>query len=143
MGFTQHLTAITATALAAYDHGDFPFEAMAAMAPNPEPGRNALFDTMLSYENTTARAFQIDDLVFTSHDVPITAAMFDLALDVAELDGALTLRFAFATALFDRGTIEHWADAFLQMLDALPDDPDRPLGRICSTISSAIAPVPW
>ncbi|VVT32020.1 conserved hypothetical protein [Sphingomonas aurantiaca] len=130
MPFTQHLAAVTATALAAYDHGDFPFEAMAAMAPNPEPGRNALFDTMLSYENTTARAFRIDDLVFTSHDVPITAAMFDLALDVAELDGALTLRFAFATALFDRGTIEHWADAFLQMLDALPGDPDRPLGRI-------------
>jgi amino acid adenylation domain-containing protein/non-ribosomal peptide synthase protein (TIGR01720 family) len=128
--FAQHLAAVARTALAAYDHGDYPFEAAAALAAPPAPGRNAVFDTMLSYENATARAFQIEQLRFTGHDVPLAAAMFDLALEVTELDGAMTLRFSFATALFDRATIEHWSAAFVKLLEQIPDDPDRPLGRI-------------
>ncbi|MDB5707596.1 MAG: putative non ribosomal peptide synthetase protein [Sphingomonas bacterium] len=128
--FAQHLAAVARTALAAYDHGDYPFEAAAALAAPPSPGRNAIFDTMLSYENATARAFQIEQLSFTGHDVPLAAAMFDLALEVTELEGAMTLRFGFATALFDRATIEHWSAAFVKMLEQIPGDPDRPLGRI-------------
>jgi amino acid adenylation domain-containing protein/non-ribosomal peptide synthase protein (TIGR01720 family) len=128
--FAQHLAAVARTALAAYDHGDYPFEAAAALADAPSPGRNAVFDTMLSYENATARAFDIERLSFTGHDVPLAAAMFDLALEATELEGAMTLRFGFATALFDRATIEHWSAAFVRMLEQIPGDPDRPIGRI-------------
>ncbi|MYM92072.1 AMP-binding protein, partial [Rugamonas sp. FT82W] len=128
--FAAHLDAVARVALAAYDHGDFPFEAAAALAGPPPPGRNAVFDTMLSYENATARAFRIADLNFTSREIAMQAAMFDLALDITEIDGALTLRFNFATQLFDRATIEHWAAAFSQMLAAIADNPDGPIGGI-------------
>ncbi|WP_313918242.1 non-ribosomal peptide synthetase/type I polyketide synthase [Tahibacter sp.] len=128
--FAAHLDAVAQVALAAYDHGDFPFEAAAALAGPPAPGRNAVFDTMLSYENATARAFRIANLDFTSREIALQAAMFDLALDITEIDGALTLRFGFATQLFDRGTIEHWAAAFGQMLAAIADSPDDPIGGI-------------
>ncbi len=128
--FSQHLAAIAKTCLAAYDHGDYPFEAVASLAAAPSPGRNAVFDTMLSYENATARAFDIERLTFSGHDVPLSAAMFDLALEVTELEGAMTLRFGFATALFDRATIEHWSAAFVRMLEHIPGDPDRPIGQI-------------
>ncbi len=127
LSFAAHLDAVARVALAAYDHGDFPFEAAAALAGPPAPGRNAVFDTMLSYENATARAFRIADLDFTSREIAMQAAMFDLALDITEIDGALTLRFGFATQLFDRGTIEHWAAAFGQMLAAITDNPDGPI----------------
>ncbi len=130
LSFATHLDAVARVALAAYDHGDFPFEAAAALAGPPAPGRNAVFDTMLSYENATARAFHIADLDFTSREIAMQAAMFDLALDITETDGALTLRFGFATQMFDRGTIEHWAAAFGQMLAAIADDPDGPVGGI-------------
>lgn len=130
LSFAAHLDAVARVALASYDHGDFPFEAAAALAGPPPPGRNAVFDTMLSFENATARAFRITDLNFTSREIPMQAAMFDLALDVTEIDGALTLRFGFATQLFDRGTIEHWAAAFGQMLAAIADKPDGPIGGI-------------
>ena len=128
--FARHLAAVQQTCLAAYDHGDAPFETVAALAGTPAAGRNAVFDTMLSYENATSRAFRIEQLAFTGHDVSLPAAMFDLSLEVTELDEALTLRFAFATTLFDRATIEHWAAAFVQMLERLADDPDRPLGAV-------------
>jgi amino acid adenylation domain-containing protein/non-ribosomal peptide synthase protein (TIGR01720 family) len=128
--FTAHLAAVAQTCLAAYDHADYPFEAVAAVAGPPSPGRNAVFDTMVSYENATARAFRIDDLAFTAHDVPAESAMFDLALEVTEQDGALTLRFVFATSLFDCGTVERWAASFNRILAAILDDPDRPLCRI-------------
>jgi amino acid adenylation domain-containing protein/non-ribosomal peptide synthase protein (TIGR01720 family) len=128
--FAHHLAAVQRTCLAAYDHGDYPFEAAAALAGPSAAGRNAVFDTMLSYENATARAFRIEALQFTGHDVSLPAAMFDLSLEVTELEAALALRLSFATALFDRATIEHWAAAFVRMLEVLPGDPDRPLGAI-------------
>jgi amino acid adenylation domain-containing protein/non-ribosomal peptide synthase protein (TIGR01720 family) len=130
LSFAAHLDAVARVALAAYDHGDFPFEAAAALAGAPAPGRNAVFDTMLSYENASARAFRIAGLDFTSREIALPGAMFDLALDVTEIDGALTLRFGFATQLFERATIEHWAAAFGQMLVAIVDHPDGPLGGI-------------
>ncbi|GMV31001.1 MAG: hypothetical protein AMXMBFR59_31260 [Rhodanobacteraceae bacterium] len=130
LSFAEHLDAVARVALAAYDHGDYPFESAAALVPPPAPGRNAVFDTMLSYENATARAFRIADLEFTSREIALPAAMFDLALDVTEIDGALILRFGFATQLFDRGTIEHWAAAFGQMLATVADDPGSPIGGI-------------
>lgn len=130
LSFAAHLDGVARVALAAYDHGDFPFESAAALAGSPAPGRNAVFDTMLSYENATARAFRIADLDFRSREITLQAAMFDLALDITEIDGALTLRFGFATQLFDRATIEHWAAAFGQMLAAIADHPDGPIGGI-------------
>lgn len=85
---------------------------------------------MLCYENATGRAFRIDRLTFTRHDIQMAASMFDLILEVTEEHEDLILKLGFATALFDRDRIERWATGFETLLRGLSDDPDRSLGRL-------------
>jgi amino acid adenylation domain-containing protein/non-ribosomal peptide synthase protein (TIGR01720 family) len=128
--FAEHLEATLRTSLAVYDHQDHPFEAIATLAGPVLPDRNPVFDTMLSYENATGRAFRTAGLTFMRHEVPLPGAMFDLLLEATEEHEALTLKFGYATSLFDRDTVARWAAGFEILLRGLPDDPARPLGRL-------------
>ncbi|HEX8171688.1 MAG TPA: amino acid adenylation domain-containing protein [Thermoanaerobaculia bacterium] len=127
--FRALLDAVRADCLAVYDHQDYPFEKMARLNTSRPHDRNALFDAMLSYENASERAFRIRELTFTTEEVRLPAAMFDLGLDVIEEHDALHLDFAYATSLFDRATVERWSGYFARILTAILDDPERPIGR--------------
>jgi len=128
--FRQHLSAVIETCMASYDHGDFPFESIAELAGSVPPGRNAVFDTLLSYEDANERIIEIDQLTFSRHEIQTNAAMFDLSVNAMEERGVLKLYISYATALFDHRTIECWTAAFTRMLESILDDPDRPLGLI-------------
>jgi len=127
--FSRFLDAVRQTCLSVYDHQDYPFERMTTLNGTRPPDRNALFDTMLSYENAGERAFRITDLTFTRRDIHPPAAMFDFNLDIIEENEVLTLRFCYATALFRRETVARWAGYFERIVAGILGDPDRPLGR--------------
>ncbi|CCG40380.1 type I polyketide synthase [Magnetospirillum molischianum] len=128
--FRRFLDEVRQVCLAVYDHQDYPFERMTTLNGTRPPDRNALFDTMLSYENAGERAFRITDLQFTRRDIHPPAAMFDFNLDIIEENEVLTLRFCYATALFRRETVVRWAGYFERIVSDILDDPDRPLGRL-------------
>ncbi|MFL6248540.1 MAG: aminotransferase class III-fold pyridoxal phosphate-dependent enzyme [Thermoanaerobaculia bacterium] len=128
--FRDLLEAVRRNCLDVYNHQNFPFEKMAQLNTSRPHDRNALFDTLLSYENATERAFRIRDLRFTAHPFRLPASMFDLSLEVIEEEGALHLDFAYATSLFTRQTIVRWSGYFARILAAILEDPDRPLGDI-------------
>ncbi|MFM8332764.1 MAG: amino acid adenylation domain-containing protein, partial [Candidatus Methylumidiphilus sp.] len=130
LAFRQHLAAVRQTALAVYDHQDYPFEAIAALAGPSAPNRNPVFDTMLSYENASERVFNIEALTFTQHELRLPTAMFDLGLDVVEAHETLALSFGFSTELFERRSVERWAQGFERFLHGILDDPDQPIGRL-------------
>lgn len=126
--FRTFLEEVKRNAVAVYDHQDYPFESMARLNSSRPAGRNALFDTMLSYENADSRAFTIKDLRFTQRDVHLPAAMFDLGLDVIEENETLHLDFSYATSLFARESVVRWAGYFRRILLEALRDPDCPLG---------------
>ncbi|WP_316976892.1 non-ribosomal peptide synthetase [Shumkonia mesophila] len=128
--FRQFLGSMAKTCLAVYDHQDYPFEHLLRLDANRPHDRNPVFDALLSYENASERTFNIDALTFTRRDVTLPAAMFDLALEAIEEQESLSLRFSFATALFERATIERWVASFERIVAEILGDPDRPLGRI-------------
>jgi len=127
--FARFLDSVRQTSLSVYDHQDYPFERMTGLNATRPPGRNALFDTMLSYENAGERAFKITDLTFTRRDIHPPAAMFDFNLDIIEENEVLTLRFCYATSLFRPDTVARWAGYFERIIAGILGDPDRPLGR--------------
>lgn len=128
--FRQFLAAVAKTSLAVYDHQDYPFELLRHLDKNRPHDRNPVFDTMLSYENASERAFHIETLTFTRRDVNLPAAMFDLALEAIEEQESLFLRFSFATALFERATIERWSASFERIIAEILADPDRPIAHL-------------
>jgi len=128
--FRHFLTAVVQSSLAVYDHQDYPFEQMLRLDQSRPRDRNPVFDTMLAYENASERAFRIEKLTFTQRDIDLPAAMFDLALEAIEDQETLSLRFHYATALFERTTIERWVVSFERIIAEILRDPDRPLGRL-------------
>jgi len=128
--FRQFLVSVARTCLAVYDHQDYPFEQLLRLDANRPHDRNPVFDALLSYENASERAFNIEALAFTRRDVTLPAAMFDLALEAIEEQESLSLRFSFATALFERATVERWVASFERIVAEILADPDRPLGRL-------------
>jgi amino acid adenylation domain-containing protein/non-ribosomal peptide synthase protein (TIGR01720 family) len=130
MPFRALLQAVKHNCLAVYDHQVFPFESMATLNRSRPNGRNALFDTMLSYENAGERTFRIKNLDFTIRDFPLRTAMFDVHLDVIEDQSALNLKFGYATALFRHETVVRWAGYFEAIVNAVLTDPDCPVGAI-------------
>lgn len=128
--FRRFLAAVARASIAVYDHQDYPFEHLLKLAKGRPGDRNPVFDTMLSYENAGERTFRIESLTFAQHEIHLPAAMFDLTLEAIEAHDVLSLRFSFATSLFERSTVARWVASFERIVAEVLADPDRPLGRI-------------
>ncbi|GHE47291.1 hypothetical protein GCM10018785_16210 [Streptomyces longispororuber] len=134
--FAELLRRVRATALAAYEHQDVPFERLVeAVNPPRSPGRHPLFQVMVQLQHATdGPAFP--GLRAAERPVESTTAKFDLVVDVEErldpdgapagLAGALT----YATALFDAATGERLADGLRRLLTQAARDPERPVADL-------------
>ncbi len=129
--FAEFLLQVKEACSRSYDNQDYPFEKMAEKMNGDRPKHlNAIFDTMLAYEKTDDRAFRIKDLTFTDHHVHSDTAMFDFYLDMYEDADQLSLHFIYAAQLFKQPTIQRWSEYFVQILELVTSDPDRPLFTI-------------
>ncbi|WP_367042215.1 non-ribosomal peptide synthase/polyketide synthase [Streptomyces sp. Je 1-332] len=139
--FAQLLERVRAHDLAAYAHQDLPFERLVEVV-NPERSlaRHPLFQTMLSFDNAGRLAGDRTDLggrtglAVTGRPLGAPSAKFDLSFEIAEHAAApgrpagLGCALDFSTELLDRETAQSIADRFVRMLEALADDPRRPIG---------------
>ncbi|WP_339329465.1 amino acid adenylation domain-containing protein [Rhodococcus opacus] len=135
--FTQLLTTVRETDLAAFEHADVPFERVVqALNPTRSTTRHPLFQVMLVFQNQEHPNLKLAGLTARIEDIDHTATQFDLTLVVSERvdrDGAargLTAALTYAQDLFDEDTVHGFADRFTRLLEAAVADPDSPVGDI-------------
>ncbi|NDV10767.1 amino acid adenylation domain-containing protein, partial [Rhodococcus sp. IEGM 248] len=135
--FTQLLTTVRETDLAAFEHADVPFERVVqALNPTRSTTRHPLFQVMLVFQNQEPPKLELAGLTARIEDIDHTATQFDLTLVVSERvdrDGAargLTAALTYAQDLFDEDTVRGFADRFTRLLEAAVADPDSPVGDI-------------
>ncbi|WP_439943819.1 amino acid adenylation domain-containing protein [Streptomyces sp. BBFR115] len=136
--FTQLLTRVRDTDLAAFENQDLPFERLVEItAPPRTAARHPLFQVMLSFDTNTEAAFDLPGLTTTEFQLPgHDTAKFDLNFLLRgsyEPDGrptGITGIIAYATDLFDHQTVRAWAERFGHLLGELTSDPDRPIGKV-------------
>ncbi|MEV4615524.1 amino acid adenylation domain-containing protein [Kitasatospora sp. NPDC049258] len=130
--FTALLGRVREMALDAYGHADVPFERIVEeLAPERDLSRNPLFQVMFELRPPKGEAFTLPGLRVEQLAVSWPAAKFDLMLSVQpQPDGTLRCGFEYATALFDRGTVQRMAEHYGHLLAALLREPDLPLDRI-------------
>ncbi len=130
--FTEPLTVasllaqVKETTLAAFAHQELPFEQVVeAVQPVRSLSHSPLFQTMLALNNTNTsgeRPVQLPGLTLTRVADEQNSTQFDLSLVFAErgerLDGAL----GYASALFDRATVERWAAFYVRVLEGMVSD---------------------
>ncbi|MGQ4485547.1 amino acid adenylation domain-containing protein [Streptomyces sp. SAS_281] len=116
--------------LGAYAHQDVPFERLVESV-NPVRARNhhPLFQTMLVLQNQEAVRPELPGLDVEDRLVHNGLSKFDLTFAFGEERGAggLTAGIEYATALFDRVTVEALAARLLRLLEQVAADPGRPL----------------
>ncbi|MFI8007291.1 amino acid adenylation domain-containing protein [Streptomyces sp. NPDC086010] len=120
--------------LAAYANQDVPFERLVESL-NPVRARNhhPLFQTMLVLQNQESLRPELPGLTVEDRLVHNGLSKFDLTFAFTEeragngSAGGLASGIEYATALFDRATVENLADRLVRLLEQVTADPGLPL----------------
>ncbi|MFC8228912.1 amino acid adenylation domain-containing protein [Streptomyces sp. NPDC057287] len=128
--FRELLVRVREFDLAAYGHQDVPFERLVESL-NPVRARNhhPLFQTMLVLQNQETARADLPGLTVEGRLVHNGLSKFDLTFAFTEerAEGVLDAGIEYATALFDRTTVETLAARLVRLLEQVADDPGRPL----------------
>ncbi|MEU4503562.1 amino acid adenylation domain-containing protein [Streptomyces sp. NPDC024089] len=132
--FTELLDRVKDTALGAYDHQDLPFERLVEeLAPDRDPSRNPLFQTMFVLQNTPdEHGWSLPGLDVEPFTVTLPDAKFDLTLMMSEdADGGLRGALEYRTDLFERDTVARLAGHLGTLLETVAREPAARLSRLC------------
>ncbi|MFC9757996.1 non-ribosomal peptide synthase/polyketide synthase [Streptomyces sp. NPDC056921] len=111
----------------AYAHADVPFEQLVeVLNPVRSRSRHPLFQVMLTMNAQTAPP-TLPGLTVRLGDVPSNTAKFDLSLTMSEREGEWAAVLEYATDLWNRDTVQSFADRYLRLLAAVVADPTRPV----------------
>ena len=139
--FADFLRDVGDHALAALAHQDYPFERLVEdVAPARDYSRNPLFDAMIGFQDASAfSGRRVLGGVARAADTLNPHTMFDLNLQVYELDGDWHAVWAHSAALFHSHTVRAFAQHLLNLADAVVTAPDRPLGDLIGRTRTATA----
>ena len=110
-----------------------PFERLVdALQPERDTSRTPLFQVMVALHNLGGEAPDLPGPRRRGRSGPRAGtAAFDLGFDFVEHDGgALTGFVEYNTDLFDAATVERMTDQLRLLLEAVADDPGRPVGEL-------------
>ncbi|MCX6578639.1 MAG: amino acid adenylation domain-containing protein [Candidatus Aminicenantes bacterium] len=115
--FTDFLGEIKERTLKGFENQEYQYEDLVEqIAVNRDAGRNPLFDTMFTLQNTTAREIVIPGLKLTPYRQENNTSKFDFSLIAVEVEEELQLAFEYCTKLFKRETIERFIVYFINII---------------------------
>ena len=117
--------------LEAYEHQRVPFERMieqtsVARAPDHAPIVQVLFQL----RNLPSPPHRIGPMTVEDVELHTGSAKFDLSIEIDDDGDGLTVRFEYATALFDASTIERIGRRLRRLLEAVSLDPTSAIGAV-------------
>ena len=127
----EALQRVKARATEAQQHQDLPFEQVVdILRPTRSLAHTPVFQVMFAWQNAGASELALPGLSVAAVKMPYSVANFDLTLNLAEADGCIVGGLQYATALFDRATLERHAGYLRTLLEAMSADDARPLDRL-------------
>ncbi|MFP5390880.1 MAG: amino acid adenylation domain-containing protein, partial [Gammaproteobacteria bacterium] len=143
MAFEEFVQRVRATCLEAQDHQHVQFEELARrLGAHQDAARNPIFDCMLDIQVADPQALRMPGVRLDPIRLNNPSAKMDLLLSIGSVGGGaqgdarhagaapVTLTFSYATALFERATIETMARSFQVLLGQCLDAPTRALDEL-------------
>ncbi len=122
LSFSTFLKEVTEVTTNAFDHQEYQFEDLInALQIEREPGRNPLFDVMLTTD--AGSSDRSDDVAIAPVKLDSNLARFDLSLVFSKTANQLEILFEYKTDLFKEQTISKIANYFNLIIDQITDDP--------------------
>ncbi|MDE1361764.1 lichenysin synthetase A [Bacillus paralicheniformis] len=129
--FSAFLEEVKETTLGAFEHQDYPFEELIEkLNIQRDMSRNPLFDAVFSMRNADLKDLSMEGITLKPYDFAHQTAKFDLTLTAAEEDGLLVFEMEYNTALFKHESIERWRGYWVNLLEAVAENPDARLSEL-------------
>lgn len=144
--FNSFLASVRRTVLGAYSHQDYPFPSIVEqLQPYRGPSHTPLFQTVFvmqkppsGYPESIAdfalgqqgARLEIGPLSLESISLQNETSQFDLALTMAEADGALVGTWQFSTDLFDEETVLRMSSHFVTLLNSIVANPHQSIASL-------------
>ncbi|WP_241485165.1 condensation domain-containing protein, partial [Nocardiopsis potens] len=132
-GFAELLDRVRRTDLDAFGNADLPFDRVVdAVDPERAPGRNPLFQVMVSHQIRPERTGRLLGLETEVDDGAMRTARFDLEFEFVETPGEepASVSVRYAADMFDPGTAGELAERLVRLLTEAVAHPERPVGEL-------------
>ncbi|MYV90568.1 condensation domain-containing protein, partial [Streptomyces sp. SID1034] len=131
-GFGELLGRTRSAVLDAFDHQDVPFARLVdELQPERDMSRTPLHQVAFTLHEQRLDAFALPGLSVEQYERADRVAKYELTLQIEEgADGSLGGALNYATALFDRATVERMTGHFLRLLEEATADPALPVSRL-------------
>ncbi|MER5584482.1 amino acid adenylation domain-containing protein [Streptomyces asoensis] len=129
--FGDLLEQVRRTVLDAFAHQDVPFEHLVdALQPERDLSRNPLFQIMFEHQHLAGVPDRLGAAAMEPVRAGLETAKFDLTVTVKERGGRMYCWFEYATALFDRETVERMAGHYLTLIASVTAAPGARIGDL-------------
>ena len=129
--FSEVLDALEQAMLGAHAHQDVPFEQLVeALEPERSLAANPLFQVKFTQQMPLLTQTLASGLRVTPLALDDAATRFDLGLDVTDWPDGIEAVFTYATALFERQTIEQVSSTFAAFAEQTVRAPDQPVAAL-------------
>ncbi|MFS8184445.1 amino acid adenylation domain-containing protein [Pseudovibrio denitrificans] len=119
------------TFLDSQDNQSVPFEQVVdALNPQRSLSYTPLFQTMFAWQTLDDATLRFADLKHEPFSVPRSASQFDLTLELVDNGTKISGGLEYATALFDRQSIEQLAGYVLQVAQGICEDPEQGVANL-------------
>ncbi|MFL2077157.1 amino acid adenylation domain-containing protein [Marinilactibacillus psychrotolerans] len=136
MEFKDYLKEIRDTALNAYEHADYPFDALVKqLGVDRYTDKNPLFQTMFLLQNGTNN-FNLGQANITAVDLDHSMLKVDLSLIVTNTENGLNCSFNYSKTLFSQAFIKRALKHYKKILETIVQDPEVLLKDIEITLNS-------
>lgn len=131
MQFTQFLHQVKMRSLACFEHQQYPFDELVnELKLQRNSSHNPLFDVMFVFQRYEASANTQSGLQMVPAVLKHTSSRFDITVLAVEEAGALSMRFVYTTALFEKATIQRFAGYFNQLVKEVAVDTTRQIADL-------------
>ncbi|MBD8455213.1 non-ribosomal peptide synthetase, partial [Serratia rubidaea] len=128
-GVGELLAAVREQVLAAQAHQALPFDQVVeALQPPRSLAYTPLFQVMFDWQNAPEGELNLTGLTAEMQETPLTSAQCDLTLSLEERDGEVCGLLNYATALFERASVERMAGYLRQVLAGMAAE--TPVARL-------------
>jgi amino acid adenylation domain-containing protein len=129
--FRSLLRRVRQIALEAIEHQDLPFEKLVEeMKPQRDLSRNPLFQVVFSLQDALTEEIKFRGLSASLVEIQKDTSKFDLLLLIEKQGGRLTGTLEYATDLYEVETARRMLGHFINILQGIVEDPDRPISKL-------------
>ncbi len=140
--FQELIERVRETAFQSVANQDVPFEqVLAALAPEPDPARNPLFQVNFICQRDFVKPLQFSGLTLTAIPSKSQGALYDLNVFLVERPDGWRLSCEYNTDLYEQATAERVLEQYRSLLQQVIEHPEKRISEFRCALKESEEPV--